>query len=395
MSYYYQVYTGAAQGRDLDAEKIISKLPESRYIDALIVGWSENMEVYRGLRDYTSQEGIKLWLWFPVFSEHSARGGFRQQVNIGTGEPFGAKVFDGDESFDFSCPSQKGLSDTLLRIYDDVYSAVEFDGVFLDRIRYPSMTMGLEALFGCGCEDCFAWFEAKGLSKEEIVECYERIQNRIKDVTCDNPLEIEGYQNGSYTFSDPALSRLLALRRERISDTVKSLADGFQKRGLLIGMDLFAPFLSVFVGQDYLKLGAMADFVKPMLYRYTYTPAGVYFELDAMAKALSGDDPHAFARRSGYLKNILGLYGDGSEFFRRELEAIKYFERQLGAEGRFIPGIELHTVKERPPVRREDICANVDALEKAGFNGRVACWDILCAEDQAIETFIFQGRGRT
>lgn len=387
MSYYYQIYTGSAAGRGVTVEEILRKLPERKYTDALIVGWSEDAELYRELRSYTRQEGIALWLWYPVFSEHTAQGGFRQQVNIRTGEPFGANVFDGDEKFDFCCPSQEGLSENLLKLYDDVYSAGAFDGVFLDRIRYPSMTMGLEALFGCCCDDCLAWFETKGLSKNEISACYERLRKRVEDPACGNPLQIESYQSGTYTFSDPVLAKLLRLKCDRITGVLKELTDGFRKRGLLIGMDLFAPFLSAFVGQDYRALGAMADFVKPMLYRNTYTPAGIRFELDAAAKALNGENPGAFQQRKNNLEDVLGLHGDGLDFFRRELEVIKACEGALGGKNRFIPGIELHTVGERPPVGSGDIRTSVRLLEEAGFRSRVACWDILCAQEPAMRAF--------
>ena len=387
MSLYYQIYTGSGAGRNITRDKILNRLPESNYLDSLIVGWSENTDIYRELRYYTKQEGIKLWLWYPVFSEHATQGEFHQQVNIRTGEPFGAKVFDGDETFDFCCPSQARIPDELLTIYDDIYSAGEFDGVFLDRIRYPSMTMGLEALFGCSCEDCLAWFETKGLPKAEIAACYGRLERRIEDQDCDNPMGIESYQNGTYTFSDPVLSKLLILRCERISSILQELSDGFRKRELLVGMDLFAPFLSTFVGQDYLALGAMSDFAKPMLYRNTYTPAGIFFELDAMAKALSGGNAQTFQRRRSFLQEVLGLHGNGMTFLRRELDALRYFSHKLRAEDRFIPGIEIHTVRESPPVCCNSIRETVRTLEEAGFQSRVACWDILCADDSALKAF--------
>lgn len=387
MSYYYQIYTGSAMGRKITLDEVVRRLPERKYIDALIVGWSEDMELYRKLRSYTKQEGIALWLWFPVFSEHTMRNGFRQQVNIRTGKPFTANVFDGDETFDFCCPSEKRIFGELLKIYDSIYSSGGFDGIFLDRIRYPSMTVGAEALFGCCCEDCLAWFEAKGLSKNEIFAYSERLKRRIENPECANPLQIESYYNGNYTFSDPVITKLLALKRDKITNILKKLADEFRKRGLLVGMDLFAPFLSAFVGQDYQSLGAMADFAKPMLYRNTYTPAGIRYEIDTMSRALSSGTPGAFQKRKSFLESVLDLHDDGLDFFRRELAAIKNCEYGLGAKDRFIPGIELHTAKGNPSVSSTDICTSVRILEEAGFRSRVACWDILCAQDPAMKAF--------
>jgi len=55
--------------------------------------------------------------------------------------------------------------------------------------------------------------------------------------------------------------------------------------------------------------------------------------------------------------------------------------------GRVVPGIELHTAEGLPPVRRTDIADSVHRVEQAGYFDRVACWDILSADQKAIETF--------
>ena len=147
-----------------------------------------------------------------------------------------------------------------------------------------------------------------------------------------------------------------------------------------VAMDLFAPFLAPLVGQDYRRLGAMADFIKPMLYRHTYTPAGLSFELDAMARAVSEAAPAAYAARRAYLRQVTGMDGDTGGFFERELAAIP-------PVGRVVPGIELHTAEGLPPVRRTDIADSVHRVEQAGYFDRVACWDILSADQKAIEMF--------
>lgn len=393
MCQYYQIYTGAESGRDITADQILQKLPEDRHIDSLIVGWSENMEIYHHLRAYTRERGIRLWLWFPVFSEQSEAYGFRQMINIATGEPFGAKVFDGDEKFDFLCPSQPALGDTLVKKYETLFQSADFDGIFLDRIRYPSMTMGLEALFGCRCRDCTAWFEEHGLSAQEIQDCYDRIQKKIAEPACNNPLGITGYRDGTYTFEDDTLTRLLALRAKRITDTVRPLAETFRQKGLAIGTDLFAPFLSAFVGQDYRQMGTLSDFAKPMLYRFTDTPAGVHFELEAIAKALSGGDPVRYESRLAFLRQVLGITGEAEDFFKRELLAIRAWEQAINRQNVFIPGIELHTAEQRPPVTIQNICDNVKVLKELGYESRVACWDILCVDKPAMDTFIHDPRG--
>ena len=379
MGLYYQAFTGVAAGRSVTVEDILCKLGDIP-VQAVIVGWSEDTAMYRQLREALHRREAAMWLWFPVFSEHTLREGFRPQIGIHEGIPLGARKFDRDETFDFCCPSQKGLAQRLLDIFDRDFAAGGFDGVFLDRVRYPSMTVGAEALFGCTCEACRDWLTEKGMPRQRLDNLYQRLKVRMSDSDCANPLGLRQYHMGRFTFDDPELETLLRLKCRRVESVVHALCVGFRDRGLKIGMDLFAPFLAPLLGQDYARLGAMADFIKPMLYRHTYTPAGFAFEIDAMARALSKEAPDAYEKRRTYLRQRIGIDNDTGSFFDRELMAIP-------AVTHIVPGIELHTAEGRPPIQRADIADNVRRMERAGFADRVACWDVLSAEKEALAVF--------
>lgn len=391
MSCYYQIYTGSFSGRGIHEKEIMGKLPPTSDTKGIIVGWSKDIHLYKRLRDYTRSHGISLWLWFPVLSEHSAQEGFTPQIDI-EGNPFGSAVFDTDENFDFSCPSDETLADRLMELYDRVYGEIGFDGVFLDRIRYPSMTMGINALFGCQCSSCKRWYEEQGLEPEKIQILYKKIGKNIQNPDGNNSIGLLHYEKGRYLYSDSTLECLCRLKQRRINQTIREVAERFRSRGLLIGMDLFAPFLAPLVGQDYEELGKMADFIKPMLYRLTNTPAGFEFELDAMAKAIGVGEE----RQKEALKMLREFYGikDGNlQFFVRELEAVAEFADTLGKKGLFVPGVEIHTIQNRPQIAIQDIRENIRMLEAMGFYDRVACWDILSAEGEALNAFINTTRG--
>ena len=102
MGLYYQAFTGGAAGRGVAAEDILRRL-RNVPVQAVIVGWSEDPALYRELGEALHRRGAELWLWFPVFSEHTLREGLRHQTGLLTGAPLGARVFDGDETFDFCC----------------------------------------------------------------------------------------------------------------------------------------------------------------------------------------------------------------------------------------------------------------------------------------------------
>ncbi len=72
-----------------------------------------------------------------------------------------------------------------------------------------------------------------------------------------------------FTFADPLAEAYFKAKGHVVSHAVAAIADSFRGRGLEVGMDLNAPFMAQFVGQDYGILSQHADFIKPMLYRQT------------------------------------------------------------------------------------------------------------------------------
>ena len=60
----------------------------------------------------------------------------------------------GEESFRFYCPNREGAVEEVLRAYTGLLDRLDFAGVMLDRIRYPSAVNGFETLFGCFCDAC-------------------------------------------------------------------------------------------------------------------------------------------------------------------------------------------------------------------------------------------------
>ena len=92
MGLYYQAFTGGAAGRGVAAEDILRRL-RNVPVQAVIVGWSEDPALYRELGEALHRRGAELWLWFPVFSEHTLREGLRRQTGLLTGGPVGGGGF--------------------------------------------------------------------------------------------------------------------------------------------------------------------------------------------------------------------------------------------------------------------------------------------------------------
>lgn len=382
----YQVYSGAGAGRNITAKQVIDALPDGSRPTDLIVGWSREPGIYREIRAYADRAGIRLWLWFPVFSENTAELGLKPIVAIGNGN-VSCVAFDGDEKFDFCCPSDPSIGEKLLGLYDAVFSDIGFDGVFLDRLRHPSLSAGLEALFGCCCGECVEWYSKHGMSKRDIRDIYEALKRRILDQNNDNPLSLKSYGGGETRFEDAVLEQFLKLNAMKTAAIVKTLVCGFRARKLEIGMDLFAPFLSIYVGQDYVEMAKQADFIKPMLYRLTDTPAGMGWEMRAIARAISKNSL-TYSRR---LNRLLSFYDAGESYYNlfcRELKGLAHLEEKLGRRGLFVPGIDIHTVPELPGLPVGEIRRSVEVAERVGFEGRVACWNLLASSREEVEAFL-------
>ncbi len=385
--YGYQIFTGSGRGRGYSAEEIIEKLPRPEKIRRLIIGWSEDRELYQQLRVWTKELGIELWLWFPVFSEHSGQAALSPLRSFPDGALVKSKKFQRDETFDFCCPGDEETAEKLVKIYDNAYQGIAFDGIFLDKIRYPSMDAGFQAFFGCGCGQCRRWLKKEGILPEEIQDGIKDLEKRIRDVHCENPLELLKYEKGIYRFGDPFMERIVKVKEKRITEAVRRLIRKFRGKGLKIGLDLFSPFLAPFVGQDYYALAREADLVKPMLYSLTDTPAGMRYEWKAVLKILRSEREATNLARERFLYEFYGTQNDFRGLFEKELQTIKEISGEFQEKGRFVPGIEIHTAEGKPLLEQKRILENVQTLEFCGFRDRIACWDIMSAGKEEMELF--------
>lgn len=388
MKKYVQIYTGGIHGRNITCKdmEMRLRLMEKNRPDGIIVGWSLNAPVYRFLREYTLHRKMELFLWFQVLSEYGSLKDFRPVVDMDGKQPH-SMLFDGDEEFSFYCPSHENTAKYLMEIYGEYFATIGFDGVFLDRIRFPSPSIDKSAIFTCSCNACMEKLTGYGITEQDMREVQEAIgRNKEKD----GFLGITAYQDGSYTFADKKIEKYFNVRTKLITETVRQLTGYFKSLGLKTGLDLFAPCIALFVGQDYRELSRYADFVKPMLYRYTDTPAGMAYELRGMAAALSAEDKKT-KRLESWMEIIGWRDGEVSQFMINELKnAEKLSKCEVYA------GMEIHTVSHGIPafsgIRPQQVREGVSLLEKAGAKGRIASWNIMAAEPENIIAFTGGGR---
>ena len=107
------------------------------------------------------------------------------------------------------------------------FRKIEFDGIFLDRIRFPSFTIGKEALFTCCCSECMKAYETRGWTKDRIINTkYSVERGGGKGL----PLGIIKYMKGRYEFENVDIAEYLEIRMGLITEIVKRAAPYFKQR---------------------------------------------------------------------------------------------------------------------------------------------------------------------
>lgn len=359
--YIVQVSLGGWHSPDYTAEQIIGRIDTVSQlipVQKIIIGWSQDKDIYRRVGEYLHDKGIRMLLWLPVFAETEEVCENSPAVDLWGQVPANYDLAAG-EGFRFNCPSDPKNAENVVGIYDKLFSDCGFDGVFLDRIRTQSFVSGVNGVLGCGCPLCVERFAAEGVDIEAVKSEYEAKGDAFFSVSNYDPV-------GGFTFENPVAAAYFKAKGHVVSASVAAIADSLRSRGLEVGMDLYAPFMAPFVGQDYTILADHADFIKPMLYRQTFAPAGMGFEYDLLRKAV----PAA----TGYPDMKMDV-----DFLHSQLKAMEPY-----ACGKY-PGIEINYRPVVAPTSPEYISESLKAVLSHGFDGAVLSWNIMQAPLSHLE----------
>ena len=359
-SYIVQVSLGGWNKPDYTAEQIIDRIDTVSSlipVGKVIIGWTLDQEIYRQVGEHLHAKGIEMLLWLPVFAETEEVCENSPAVDLWGKIPANYDLTEG-EGFRFNCPSDPQNAANIVALYDREFSDCGFDGVFLDRIRTQSFVGGTGGILSCGCPLCTEKFEAEGIS-------LEKVKDEWAD-KADNFFNVTGYSPATgFQFENPVAADFFRAKGHVVSGAVAAIADSLRTRGLEVGMDLYAPFMAPFVGQDYEILAQHADFIKPMLYRMTFAPAGMGFEYDLLRKAV----PAA----TGYPD-----FAMDKAFLDSQLEAMAPYPCAK------YPGIEINYREGVAPTSPEYVTESLDAVMAHRFDGAVLSWNIMEAPDAHV-----------
>lgn len=359
--YIVQVSLGGWHTPDYTAEQIIGRIDTVSQLIPLkkvIIGWTQDKEIYRQVGEYLHAKDIRMLLWLPVFAETEEICENSPAVDL-WGQTLANYDLAAGEGFRFNCPSDPQNAANVVAIYDRLFSDCGFDGVFLDRIRTQSFVGGVSGVLGCGCPLCLERFAAEGVDIQTVKSEYE--------AKGDDFFSVSGYTpTDGFSFKNPIAAAYFNAKGHVVSASVAAIADSLRNRNLEVGMDLYAPFMAPFVGQDYTILASHADFIKPMLYRQTFAPAGMGFEYDLLRKALTS--------AKGYPNLKMDV-----NFLHSQLKAMEPY-----ACGKY-PGIEINYREDIVPTSPEYVSESLKAVLSHGFDGVVLSWNIMEAPLSHLE----------
>lgn len=351
--YIVQVSLGGWHSPDYSAQQIIGRIDTVSNlipVEKVIIGWSLDKDIYKEVGTYLHSKGIKMLLWMPVFAETEEMCENSPAVDLWGNIPANYDLAAG-EGFRFNCPSDPRNAANVIAIYDNHFSDCGFDGVFLDRIRTQSFVSGVGGVLNCGCPLCVEKFKDQGMDLDTVKAEWEACGDAFFSVSNYSPSQ-------GFCFENSVASAYFKAKGHIVSNAVASIADSFHSRGLEVGMDLYAPCMAPFVGQDYEILAQNADFIKPMLYRQTFAPAGMGFEYDLLKKAVPG--------ATGYPEFQMDL-----DFLNSQLEAMEPYSC-----GKY-PGIEINYREGVATTSPEYVTESLKAVMSHGFNGAVLSWNIM------------------
>ena len=379
-----QIFTGGFLSKVLDFEAVEKKLKPllSRLrVNKLIMGWSFSKELYHKTADLLAKHDTEFYLWFPVFSETGSVRPLSGLVDI-NGSPIQYDKNNNIEDFSFCCPNDPGNMEKILDIYESEFASIPFDGIFLDKIRCPSFGQGSKngdgyrSVFSCFCTHCLEKYEENNFSPDKLKDVLSRYAS--------TPPGIKSYSgNGKYEFEDPVMAQFFLLKSVFIWQSVNYLCNFFRSGNLGIGLDVFAPFLAPFTGQDLSSLSGICDFIKPMMYRITNAPAGLPFETEM------------FLRETGFADN----------------EKDMSFDRILGINSRTIPfdlGFASRELKNFAAVSKCPVYAGLEINRKdniadtspayieetirsylgTGIKGLALSWDLMDVPEENLNKVI-------
>lgn len=338
-------------------------------VDVVLLGWDIPTEFEDVCRGVASHLGTKIYRWHPLLTGDGTiypKQEWRTR-NL-NGQPLSG--FRNLPEFTFVCPNNPEARASILDHVNDLAQSSRYDGIFLDRMRFPSPAANLLNSLSCFCEHCKRAAVNVGLDLDEV---------RLSLMKIDK-LSILRSLFGD---KDQILSTFLKFRQQRITHFIQDVVSVIRAADLEVGLDCFSPSMTRMVGQDLSTLAPLADWTKIMVYGHAFGPATLPFEFADLANWLSESKTMSAKRALAELEKVTGVQLPGSlaslrnkGFTSETLAAEVARGRQLSGDCQSLAGIELVEMSGVSELDGFQIEADLRAIKEAGADGLSLSWDL-------------------
>jgi hypothetical protein len=248
-------------------------------ISIVILGWDLPRRLEEAVAEETTRHNATLYRWHPLLASDA---GFAlpdewRPINL-RGEP--VPGFKGLPEFTFICPNRTDVLEWIAERIEVAAQRGIYQGLFFDRMRFPSPAENPERQLACFCKYCQRIASDSGLGLETV---RRQIQSYITDAD-----RAKAFTQTLFTpTNDSVLESFFTFRFDSITRIIQYAAKLARSHRLSIGLDCFSPTLMRMVGQDVSALNKSCDWIKLMTYPRVFGPAGLPFELRALANWLT------------------------------------------------------------------------------------------------------------
>jgi hypothetical protein len=354
---------------------------QSLPITHLLIGWNLPAPIFDICRKITDKNGLKFIRWHPLLTgdDNFYPKPEWQVVGLNNQKVPG---FQNMPEFTFVCPNHPEANDVILNNLQKIVDSDLYDGIFLDRIRFPSPAANPLHHLGCFCSHCQKAADKIGIDLKNL-------QKSLLHFTTTPFGKISLVQSllGNLTpdFDPESLGQILpwlAFRCDSINHFAEKIAAILRPAGFEIGLDCFSPGLTSLVGQNIGTLSKHADWIKIMCYAHTLGPAGLPFEILGLFEFLTQDaamhPEEALKLLSTSMqiplpgnKDLLITSGLSSNALALEIK-----KGMSAAKIPLLAGLELVEIPGVSNLNNEQIIRDHHTVKNLGVDGLSISWDL-------------------
>ncbi len=352
-------------------------------LNRVLVGWDLPETLLDVCADECRRAGADLYRWQPLLT---GDGTLQPRPEWGVIGLDGQRVpgFRGISAFTFMCPNRPAVQNAILAHLHDALGDDRYQGVFLDRIRYPSPAEDMPGALGCFCKDCQRLAADFHLDLQEVRQGLKRLIRAPEGAEgfVAGLLDVSAVEGDSRSSELATLASFLRFRCAAVTRFVRAAAAIARRSGKTVGLDCFSPALADMVGQQLSTLDGCGDWIKTMSYGHTLGLAGLPFELLGLADWLVEGQHMAEAEAMALLSRASRLpLPDSRSVLRTRGLSPAALQRETArghADGvsTLLAGIELVEMGGIVHLEQQQLAADLAALRAGGADGLVLSWDL-------------------